>query len=376
MPARSGLIPISKPVITPHDLSAVVDSLQTGVLSRGQEVERLEAYLASKLQVEHVVAVSSGTAALHVAVLACGIGPGDEVITTPFSFVGTVNAILLAGATPVFVDVRPDGNLDLDQAEAAITSATKAILPVHLFGNPLDGDHLRHLRDTYQLRVIEDCAQALLSRWNDTPAGTLDIGAFSFYATKNVTAGEGGAIATNDHQIAKKARMLRSQGLNEHGAPQIVGFNYRLPEFSAALAHSQLQRVDQINAGRAQNAHRYLSSEAIRTASLGRDLPSKSMHTWHLFTLLLPHSIDRDRFARFLASRGIGSGVYYRETIASLPHVRTQSKCFSDLRMAISLSERVLSIPVRESLTLSEVERIHDCVQYGLTPKGVESMCA
>ena len=170
--------------------------------------------------------------------------------------------------------------------------------------------------------------------------------------------------------------MLRSQGLDTLGRPAVMGLNYRMAEFTAALAHSQLQRVDLINAGRARNAQRYESSEAIREISVANEVALTSMHTWHLFTLLLPDSIDRNRFARFLENHGIASGVYYSETLSSLTHVRAQAKCHSDLPVATSLSRRVLSIPVRESLTPSEVELISDCVQYGLTPEGQASMCA
>src|SRR5690349_16504560 len=238
---------------------AVVEVLHTGQLAQGERVAAFERRFAQMHGVREAVAVSSGTAALHLALLAHGVGVGDEVITTPFSFAATGNTILLVGAKPVFVDIEPDTyNIDPVQVEAAITPKTRAIMPVHLYGNPADMDRLMAIAEKHQLAMIEDACQAHAAAIRGQRVGSFGTGCFSFYPTKNMTTGEGGIVTTNDAAIAEQARLWRSHGQKVRYLHTGIGYNYRMTDIQGAIGVAQIAKLAGFTARRLANAA-YLS---------------------------------------------------------------------------------------------------------------------
>lgn len=349
-------IPLSKPWIGPEEREAVLRVLDSGVLVQGPEVEALEREWAAACEAEHAVATSSGTTALHVALLAHGVGPGDEVITTPFTFIATTNAILHAGATPVFVDVEEDTfNIDATLIEAAITKRTKAILPVHVFGQPCDEDAIGAIARKHGLVVIEDAAQAMGARFGEKPIGSFHTTCFSLYATKNVMAGgEGGMITTGDPEIARRCRMLRSHGRERKEDPQMLGFNYRMSELHAAITRAQLRTQATATARRSANA-------TLLSAGLGDVVTVPiSRHgrtsAWHQYTVRVAETA-RDHLINRLHDSGCGAATFYRKPAHHHAFVIRGAVC-GKLPSCDSLARRVFSIPVHQYLVNAELQEI------------------
>ena len=303
-------IPIAHPLLGVEEEDAVLAVLRSGQLAQGERVAAFEQRFAELCQVPEAIAVSSGTAALHLALIAHEIGYGDEVITTPFSFAATANVILLVGALPVFVDINPETyNIDPALVEAAITPRTKAILPVHLYGNPCDMERLQAIADEHHLIIIEDACQAHAASIHGKPVGSFGTGCFSFYPTKNMTTGEGGIITTRDPLIAERARLLRSHGQQERYRHVALGFNQRMTELQAAIGLAQLEKLEQFTEKRRTNAA-YLSehlSPFVKTPT-ARD---GYRHVFHQYTIRVPDESDRDVWAARLHERGIGTAVHY-----------------------------------------------------------------
>ena len=248
-------IPIAQPLIGEIEQRAVLEVLESGQLAQGPRTAAFEAAIAERIEVPYAIAVNSGTAALIVALQAHGIGLGDEVITTPFSFIATATSILACSAKPVFVDIDPfDFNLDPGQVEDAITAKTRAILPVHLYGHPAQLTQLAELCADYDLALIEDAAQALGATHAGRPIGSFGTGCFSFYPTKNITSGEGGMITTNDDQVAARARSIRDHGQAERYHHESFGLNWRMSDVHAAIGLAQLERLDEWQVARTSNA--------------------------------------------------------------------------------------------------------------------------
>jgi perosamine synthetase len=353
--AAAPSIPIARPLIGEEEIAAVVDVLRSGNIVQGRLVEQFERRFAEITGAPHAVAVSSGTAALHLALLAHGVGPGDEVITSPFTFVATANAVLYTGARPVFVDIRPDTfNLDPDLVAARITPRTKAILPVHLFGQPAEMGALATIARAHRLALIEDAAQAHGASIDGCNVGASGTAAFSFYATKNVTTGEGGLITTDDAEVARRLRLLRSHGQRERYRHECLGFNYRLTDLQAAIGLVQLRHLEEFTAKRIANAG-YLSA---RLAGLATPRPRPGVrHVYHQYTIRLPGW--RDEAARLLGEFGIGVGIYY-----PLPIHRQEFYLGLGYRDVLPEAEKasreVLSLPVHPALGPAEIERIAD----------------
>ena len=341
------MIPIARPQIGPEEEAAVLGVMRSGMLAQGEQVAAFERGFAEVCGVREAIAVSSGTAALHLALLAHGIGPGDEVITSPFSFAATGNTILLVGATPVFVDIDPDTyNLDPELVERAITPRTKAIMPVHLYGNPADMDRLIPMAQAHNLAIIEDACQAHAAAIRGKPVGSFGTGAFSFYPTKNITTGEGGAITTSDPAIAEKLRLLRSHGQKD----ALQTHRARLQPAHDRYARRDGRRPARQARGLHRETHRQRSVSERAAGRRGQDAdrPAGHKHVYHQYTIRVPG--ERDAFARALNERGVGTGVHYPRPIHQQPVYQEMGFTLS-LPLAEQAAREVLCLPVHPALS-------------------------
>lgn len=307
------MIPLASPDVREEDINKVVEVLRSGMLVQGAEVAAFEQSIASYLEESHVLAASNGTATLHLALIASGIGPGDEVIVPSLSYIATANVVELVGARPIFVDVDIETFcIDSAQIEAAITSATKAIMPVHEFGLMADMSPIMALAKKHGLVIIEDAACALGATDSGKKAGTFgDFGSFSLHPRKNITSGEGGLLVCKDEAHAAKVSLLRNHGLSvENGQMAFpeAGYNYRLTDIQAALAHSQFGRFEEILSKKQRLAAVYF--EELKHAAVTLPIsPDGKTHTWQSFHVLLDDSVNRDDLARRLKAAGVGSNL-------------------------------------------------------------------
>lgn len=357
-------IPLARPDIGPQEEAAVLSVLRSGTLSMGPWTERFESAVASRADVRHGVACSSGTAGLHLLLTALGVGPGDEVITSSFSFIASANAIRYTGATPVFADVDPVTLcLDPDQVAKLITTRTRAILPVDIFGHPAPLRELRLLADEAGLAVVEDACEALGAERNGVPCGSgrFAHGAvFAFYPNKQITTGEGGMVVTDDERIASLCRSLRNQGRDESGTwlnHLRLGFNYRMDELSAALGAVQMDRLDEILEGRAQVAARY--------NRLFRDIPGVQVPepapgatiSWFVYVIRLAEGIDRDGVMADLVARGIGCRPYF-SPIHRQPCYQGEACSPVPLPITERVAASTVALPFHTRLTAAEAEEV------------------
>ena len=307
-------IPLSAPDIVERDIDAVVEVLRTPRISLGPKLEEFETAFARYVGVPHAVALSSGTAGLHLGLLALGIGEGDEVILPSFTFIAAANAVLHARATPVFVDVDARSlNLDPERVERAITPRTRAILAVHTFGVPAKMAPLLAIAQKHGLRVIEDACEAIGAEYRGQRVGGLgDIGVFAFYPNKPITTGEGGMVTTRDASVADTIRALRNQGRRPSDGwldHSLLGYNFRISEMNCALGVAQMQRIDEILERRAVAAARYAEElRGVANVMLPLDATENGKVSWFVYVLRVE---NRDRIAGALAERGIGCGKYF-----------------------------------------------------------------
>jgi dTDP-4-amino-4,6-dideoxygalactose transaminase len=326
------------------------------MLAQGPEVAAFENEYSTVVAGRHCVAVNSGTSALHMSLLALGIGPGDEVIVPSFTFAATANSVALTGATPVFVDIEPIFFcMDPAAVEAAISPRTKAIMPVHLYGHPANMTRIQEIATKHGLLISEDAAQAHSATWNGQPVGALgDIASFSFYPTKNMTAGEGGMVTTANDGIARTVRLLRNQGMEKRYENEIIGFNTRMTDIHAAIGRVQLHKLPGWTAARQSNA-KFLSDniQGVITPAVAPE----ATHSYHQYTIRI-EGINRDAFADQLTAKGVGNGVYY-----PIPVHRLASFGLSlDLPSTESVARQCLSLPVHPSLTPADLEKIVESV--------------
>jgi dTDP-4-amino-4,6-dideoxygalactose transaminase len=351
------MIRIAMPLIADEEKQAVLAVLESGKLAQGAGVEEFEQAFAAYIGVKHAIAVNSGTAALHVALLAHGIGAGDEVITTPFTFIASANAVLFTGAKPVFADIDPvTFNLDPGQVAAKITPRTRALLPVHLYGQACDMDAFATLAREYHLALIEDACQAHGAEFRGQRVGSFGTGCFSFYPTKNMTTAEGGIITTNDDGIAERARLLRSHGARERYRHEILGYNYRMTDVQAAIGLAQLRKLETWNQQRIENA-RYLS-EYLRGV-VTPQTASQRRHVFHQYTIRVPDR--RDQVRALLADAGIETAIHYPTPVHCQP-LYVQMGYQNGIVEAERASAQVLSLPVHPSLTRTDLEQIVQAV--------------
>jgi perosamine synthetase len=347
-------IPVARPLIGEAEKRAVMEVLDSGQLAMGSRTEAFERAFAAYVGAKHAIGVNSGTAALIVALQAHGVGPGDEVITTPFSFIATATSIIACGATPVFVDIDPfDLNLDPGQVEDAITDRTKAVMPVHLYGHPARIDEIREICEDNELALVEDAAQAHGAEHAGQRVGTFGTGCFSFYPTKNMTTGEGGIITTNDDEVARLCRIIRSHGQEVRYQHDYFGLNWRMQDLNAAIGLVQMDYIEDWNRARIANAEKLAT--LIRAVETPRVRPG-DRHVFHQFTVRIPRG--RDAVQRQLQEAGIGSAVHYPIPIHQQPIMRQMGFGEGAFPVAEAAAQQVLSLPVHPSLGPEDVEYI------------------
>jgi dTDP-4-amino-4,6-dideoxygalactose transaminase len=321
----------------------------------GPNLQAFEQEVAEYLGVRHAIGCASGTDALHLALLAAGIEPGDEVITTAFTFIATAEAICHVGAIPIFVDIFPDSfNIDPYKIATAVTEKTRAIIPVHLFGQPADLDEIRAIASQYNLLIIEDCAQSFGSRYHERMTGSIgDAGAFSFFPSKNLGCfGDGGLVTTNDDEIANRVKKFRHHGSSQQYHHDVIGYNSRLDELQAVVLRIKLNHINEYNQNRlrvAQTYNRLLAGAELELPII----PDDRSHVFHQYTLL---SDDRDRLQSLLRSQQIASAVYY-----PVPLHRQQA--FADIEsvslpVADETSQHCLSLPIFPEMTEEQVRTV------------------
>ena len=366
---RDAFIPYNLPDLTDEEIDEVVAALKSGWVAKGPRTVKFEQEFAQHVGAKHAVAMNSCTAALHVALLSAGIGPGDEVITTPMTFASTASTVIHCGATPVFADIDyRTGCIDPDEIEKKITPKTKAVVPVHYSGQVCDLDRIYKIADKYGLFVSEDAAHALESRYKGRLIGNKLKGtaAYSFYATKNLTTGEGGMLATDSDEIDAKARIWAGQGMSHNAWNRYAkggtwqydicepGFKYNMFDIQAALGLVQLSRLDSMQARRLKIAEKYQREFAKIDAVEPPFVPGYAEHSWHLYVLrIVPEllTIDRDRFIVELNERNVGTSVHFIPVTYMSAYTKRFGFKKGDFPNAEKHFERLISLPLYPTLT-------------------------
>lgn len=353
---------ITRVKIGKAERQAIERVFDSGMIAQGAVAEKFEKEFAQFCGTKYAVAVSSGTAALNCACFAAGIKSGDEVITTPFTFIATANAPLLFGAKPVFADIKEETfNLDSERVEEKITKRTKAVITVDLFGQPADYRELRRIARKHRLVLIEDAAQAHGAKLEGKKTGALGhIGCFSFYATKNMTTGEGGMVVTDNKDYAQKARLFRQHGEAKKYDYVCLGFNYHTTDIATSIGRAQLRRLPRLNQRRIKNAQFYYDDlEGIK----GLILPvvkKEVRHVFHQFTIRVTpdFKLNRDQFYEYLKRKNIFCGIYYPQSLHLYPHFKKLGYKKGDFPIAERVAKEVISLPVHPYLTQSELKYI------------------
>jgi len=355
------MIPVAKPLIGEEEKRAVAEVLESGMIACGPKTEAFEKQFATFVGTKHAIATTSGTTALHLALVSLGIKSGDEVIVPSFSFIATANSVLFCNASPVFCDVSPKTfNIDVKKIEKLITERTKAIMPVHLYGQPADMNPIVEIAEKHGLHAIGDAAQAHGAKYNGKMVGTFgDLECFSFYPTKNMTTGEGGMITTNNDEIAEQLFSLRNHGREktkwgyEHGR---LGYNYRMTDVAAAIGIEQLKKLPYFNRKRRENAA-YFNEKLVDVK--GIEIPyvlENAEHVYHQYTIKCK---DRDGIIKQLKNNEVGFGIYYPKPLHFFDHLKQYGH--NDLKNSELLAGEVLSLPVHPVLTNQDLETIVGC---------------
>jgi dTDP-4-amino-4,6-dideoxygalactose transaminase len=378
-------IPFVKVALDDDDIAAVEAVLRSGWLTTAGQVRALEEELAACTGAKFVNAVNSATAAMHLALAAWDLGPGDEVITTPYTFTATANVIIHTGATPVFVDVREhDANIDPEQVERAITSRTKVILPVHIAGEPCDMDAIMEIATRRKLKVLEDAAHAIGSLYRGRPVGSLShAAAFSFYANKTITTGEGGALATNDEELSERVRVLTLHGMtrdawNRYDAGgswkydiREFGFKDNLTDIAAGLGRSQLKKLESFIEQRTRVAQRYFANLRDEEHIVLPSFNEESRHPWHLFMIRIRNEsspVPRDDVIRALGERGIGTSVHFIPLHYFTAYQKLGRWMHGDFPVAERFFEGEISLPMYPGMTNAEVDEVCQALREILHP--------
>ncbi|BBB66695.1 LPS biosynthesis-like protein [Undibacterium sp. YM2] len=364
-------LPFTKPTIDEETIAAVTEVLRSGWLTSGPKVQALEAQLSEYFGGRPVRTFNSGTCTMEIALRIAGIGAGDEVITTPNSWVATANVIIETGATPVFADIDPKThNIDLDKVEAAITPRTKAIIPVHMCGLPCDMDKLYAIADKYKLRVIEDAAQAIGSTWKGKRIGSFgDFASFSFQVNKNIMTGEGGCLVLNNAEEARLAEKYRLQGVTRSGLDgidvDVLGGKYNMTDIAAAIGLGQMKHLTEFNAKRAALAKHYFTSFGSDfEQKTGAELPIADFENsnWHMFHLVLPESVNRAAFMQQMLDQQIGLGYHYR-AIHLFSMYRERGFTDGMFPIAERIGKQIVTLPLFPAMNTEDVERVVSAVK-------------
>jgi dTDP-4-amino-4,6-dideoxygalactose transaminase len=367
------MIPITVVQIGDEEEQLVLEVLRSGVLAQGKMVERFEALCREMTGAAHAVAVNNGTTALVAALEALQLQPGDEVITSPFTFVATLNAILEAGATARFADISPiDFNLDPATLAAVTSDRTKVLMPVHLYGQAAPMAEIAAHATAHELAIIEDAAQAHGAAYDGRPIGTYGQATFSFYATKNLSAGEGGAITTDDDGLADRLRLLRNHGMRARYQYELAGHNYRLTDLAAAVAVPQFGRLPAIIAARTANAAFYEQHlQGLEGVVAPATLAGRT-HAWHQYTLRITAGcpVARDTVLQRLNDAGIGAGVYYPRAVYDYAPYRNHPRVRIEggSPVAERVAGEVISLPVHQHLTEPQREQVVAAVHAAVAP--------
>lgn len=375
------LIPLIKPFIGPEEEQAVLDTLRSGVIGTGPKTEQFEKEFSQYLGRGYGVGTNSCTAGLHLSLAALGVGHGDEVITTPITFVASANAIIYAGATPVFADVEPDTlNIDPVAIEAAITPHTKAIVPVHLFGHPCEMDSIRDIAKRHGLKVVGDCAHAMEAEYKGVKVGSLgDADCFSFYATKNLAMGNGGILVTDNSDIIERLEVLRDHGMSQgawsryisgefaHFGMSELGFKYIMWDIPAAIGIQQLRRLEERYKKRVELAAVYegLLEPLADNVQILKPRPHVR-HAYHLFSMLL-RDVDRDKVAGYMQAHGIGVGVHYRPVHLEPFYMERFGHEPEEFPVAEDAGNRLLSLPFWPELEHDVARRIASTLEDAIS---------
>jgi dTDP-4-amino-4,6-dideoxygalactose transaminase len=373
--SKDNFLIFGSPLIGEEEIAEVVATLKSGWLGTGPKVARFEKAFADYKGSDFAIAVNSCTAALHLSIVASGIGAGDEVITTPLTFCATVNAIIHSGATPVLADVDPlTMNIDPKQIESRISSRTKAILPVHFAGRPCEMDAIMQLASRYNLKVIEDCAHAIETRYKGRGAGTIgDLGCFSFYVTKNVITGEGGMVIGRDEEVKQRIKTLALHGMSadawkrfsdegyKHYFVVEPGFKYNMMDIQAAIGLHQLARVEANHGRREQIWARYNEAFADLPLALPSPVAPETRHAFHLYTILIDDKkcqVSRDRFLEQMARKNIGVGVHYLSIPEHPYYDRQYGWRPEDYPHAMRIGRQTVSLPLSAKLADRDVDDV------------------
>jgi perosamine synthetase len=358
------LIPVARPAIGQEEISAVTEVLKSGMLASGERVAEFERKFADLCGSNYAVATNNGTAALHAALLAAGIGPGDEVIVPAFSFVATASAVAMCGAKPVFADVdEMTFNIDPRQVAERVTSKTKAVIGVHLFGQPCDVEALQEICESKSLKFIEDAAQAHGAQYKNARTGSFGhLACFSFYATKNMITGEGGMVTTSDKAYNERLRLLINHGQSEKYLHTILGYNYRMTDIGAALGLVQLKKLEKFNLRRRKNAEFYNANLSVKGLSVPF-VGSARNHVYHQYVVRLTEEfpLNRQSFIDYLKSKGIGSAIHYPIPLHRQPLFGLDNDP-DPCPVSTSLAGSVLSLPVHPLLDQKELSYICDTI--------------
>lgn len=380
MLTRTKFLPFALPSIENEEIEEVIDTLKSGWITTGQKTKNFEDKFKAYIGCEHAIAVSSCTAALHLALVVAGVGKGDEVITTPFTFAATGEVIIYVGATPVFADIKKDTyNIDPDKIEDAITSKTKAIIPVHYAGQPCDMDKILKIAHDHNLIVIEDAAHALGAKYKERLIGTIgDITAFSFYATKNLTTAEGGMVTTNNPEYADKIRLLSLHGMSKdawkrYGAEgswyyeiMDTGYKYNMTDLQASLGIPQLAKFDQFQKTRRAYAKQYTDELKVIRGITTPYVRSDIEHAWHLYTILIDPDVmglDRAEFIEALTHENIGASVHFIPLHLHPYYRNIYGYKRGDFPNAEYIYDRILSLPLYPSMTPDELNDVINAIK-------------
>ena len=360
----------AKPYIDEKICNDVVSVLKSGMIAQGPKVRELEEKFSKKCGTKYCAAVNSGTAALHSALFAAGVKAGNEVITTPFTFIATANSILMVGAKPVFVDIdEKTFNLNPDEIEKKITDKTKAIIPVHLYGLMADMEKINDIAKKYNLKVIEDAAQAHSAEINKKKAGSMgDIGAFSLYATKNMMSAEGGLVTSNNQDYIEKIKSFRHHGQSPDERYNYIdfGYNYRMTDIHAAIGLNQLEKLEEFNAIRNRNAKlydEYLNEfEGVTTPYI----PQGYRHVYHQYTIKIDYKVfgySRAELINKLNSNDIFPAIFYPQPLHLIPTFKNDGYNYGDFPIAEEISEKVMSLPVHPAIKESDIEKVYKVIK-------------